>query len=233
MYFTPDGRSAIVVAERRQRLDFRDPHTFALQRSVPVDCAGVDHLDFSADGELSHRFVRVRGPARQDRSAQPPRRRLPRPRRFQSAGRQARARGEGVLRRRPAVGRRAPDRRRVVPGDRLHPDRSRRSRPLSQPRRASPVRLQSPGCLDQRHRFRDTRAVVATWQLPGTSPDMGGVSADGKVLWLSGRFHAAVYAISTADGHLIASIRVPHRPHGLCVWPQPGRFSIGHTGVTR
>jgi len=62
---------------------------------------------------------------------------------------------------------------------------------------------------------------------------MGGVSADGKVLWLSGRYHAAVYAISTIDGRLIANLHVPNRPHGLCVWPQPGRYSIGHTGITR
>jgi YVTN family beta-propeller protein len=78
-----------------------------------------------------------------------------------------------------------------------------------------------------------TRAVVTTWQLPGTSPDMGGVSADGKVLWLSGRYNDAVYAISTTDGHVISVIHVPNRPHGLCLWPQPGRYSLGHTGVTR
>src|SRR2546423_5896502 len=50
MYFTPDGKHAIVVAERLQRLDFRDPHSFALTHSLHVDCLGVDHLDFSADG---------------------------------------------------------------------------------------------------------------------------------------------------------------------------------------
>ncbi|MGI8597315.1 MAG: YncE family protein, partial [Thermoleophilaceae bacterium] len=50
LYFTPDGRSAIVVAERLQRLDFRDPKTWKLQKSVRVGCLGVDHLDFSADG---------------------------------------------------------------------------------------------------------------------------------------------------------------------------------------
>jgi hypothetical protein len=78
-----------------------------------------------------------------------------------------------------------------------------------------------------------TRRVIATWNLPGATPDMGGVSADGRVLWLSGRYDNAVYAISTANGHLIAKIRVPNRPHGLCVWPQPGRYSTGHTGVMR
>src|SRR5204863_1531535 len=49
MYFTPDGRYAIVVAERLSRLDFRDAHTFRLHKSVPVPCTGVDHIDFSAD----------------------------------------------------------------------------------------------------------------------------------------------------------------------------------------
>src|ERR1700750_2116335 len=49
MYFTADGRYAIVVAERLHRLDFRNPHTFALRHSLPVPCAGVDHIDFSAD----------------------------------------------------------------------------------------------------------------------------------------------------------------------------------------
>ena len=78
-----------------------------------------------------------------------------------------------------------------------------------------------------------TRRVVATWHVPGGSPDMGGVSADGRVLWLSGRFSSEVYAISTRTGRLLARIPVPGSPHGLCVWPQPGRYSLGHTGNMR
>jgi hypothetical protein len=75
---------------------------------------------------------------------------------------------------------------------------------------------------------------VKTWRLPGGgSPDMGGVSADGRVLWLSGRYDSEVYAISTATGKLLHRIRVGRGPHGLCVWPQPGRYSIGHTGILR
>jgi hypothetical protein len=62
---------------------------------------------------------------------------------------------------------------------------------------------------------------------------MGGLSPDGKVLWLSGRYHAEVYAIDTSDGHLIARIPVGAGAHGLCVWPQPGRYSLGHTGILR
>jgi len=54
LYFTPDGREAIVVAERLRRLDFRDARTMRLRRSLAVPgCAGVDHLDFSADGSLA------------------------------------------------------------------------------------------------------------------------------------------------------------------------------------
>jgi YVTN family beta-propeller protein len=79
-----------------------------------------------------------------------------------------------------------------------------------------------------------TRKVVTKWRIPGGgSPDMGGVSADGKVLWVSGRYNDVVYAISTADGRLLAKIPVGSGPHGLCVWPQPGRYSLGHTGILR
>ena len=79
-----------------------------------------------------------------------------------------------------------------------------------------------------------TRRPVRTWRIPGGgSPDMGGVSADGRVLWLSGRYNSEVYAISTSTGRLLHRIAVGHGPHGLCVWPQPGRYSIGHTGILR
>jgi YVTN family beta-propeller protein len=78
------------------------------------------------------------------------------------------------------------------------------------------------------------RKVVATWRLPGGgSPDMGGVSADGRLLWLTGRYNAEVYAIDTGTGALLARIKVGQGPHGLCVYPQPGRYSLGHTGVFR
>jgi DNA-binding beta-propeller fold protein YncE len=79
-----------------------------------------------------------------------------------------------------------------------------------------------------------TREVVATWKLPPpASPDMGGVSADGSTLWLSGRYNSEVYALDTRTGRLRARIPVGDGPHGLCVWPQPGRYSLGHTGIMR
>ena len=54
MYFTPDGRSAIVVAEALKRLDLRDPQTMALQGSIAVpSCRGINHADFSIDGRFA------------------------------------------------------------------------------------------------------------------------------------------------------------------------------------
>src|SRR6476660_7189220 len=50
MYYTPDGKYAIVVAERLHRLDFRDAQTMKLKHSVPVNCRGIDHIDFTANG---------------------------------------------------------------------------------------------------------------------------------------------------------------------------------------
>jgi DNA-binding beta-propeller fold protein YncE len=79
-----------------------------------------------------------------------------------------------------------------------------------------------------------TGAVETTWRIgDNASPDMGNVTADGTQLWLSGRYSHAVYVLSTVDGHLIKQIEVGAGPHGLCVWPQPGRYSLGHTGITR
>jgi YVTN family beta-propeller protein len=79
-----------------------------------------------------------------------------------------------------------------------------------------------------------TRRVVATWRIPGGgSPDMGGVSANGHTLWLSGRYDDVVYEISTRTGRVLARVGVGSGPHGVCVWPQPGRYSLGHTGILR
>lgn len=79
-----------------------------------------------------------------------------------------------------------------------------------------------------------TRKVIANWPIPGGgSPDMGNVSVDGRVLWVSGRYNSDVYAIDTTTGKLLARIPVGAGPHGVCVWPQPGRYSLGHTGIMR
>jgi YVTN family beta-propeller protein len=78
-----------------------------------------------------------------------------------------------------------------------------------------------------------TRTVTKTWPIPGGgSPDMGNVSADGKYLWLSGRYDNVVYRFDTDTG-TVDKVKVGREPHGLTVWPQPGRYSLGHTGNLR
>jgi DNA-binding beta-propeller fold protein YncE len=233
MYFTPDGRYAIVVAEARRHLDFRDPHTFALKHRVSVDCAGVDHMDFSANGgyliatcEFSGKLVKVDlhdfsvvsylslpHSSPQDIKLDPT------GTVFYVADRYrggvwmisaARFRPIGFI----TTGRDAHG---------LYPSRNARYLYVTN-RGASSISV---------IRFA-THRVVQTWHIPGGgSPDMGNTSPDGKVLWLAGRYNSTVYAISTVDGHLIGKVAVGLQPHGLCVWPQPGRYSLGHTGVTR
>jgi YVTN family beta-propeller protein len=236
LYFTPDGRFAIVVAERLARLDFRDPHTFAPIKSLPVPCEGVDHLDFSADGsyliascEFSSEMVKVAlgpdgpslaGTLRLDRGSKPQDVKLsPDGSLFYVADMVSNGVWELDGNPLSVVG--------FLPtGAGAHGLYvSRDSKDLYVSNRdegtVSVVDLAS-------------RSVRAKWTIPGGgSPDMGGVSADGKTLWLSGRSNSEVYAFDTTTGELRARIPVGNGPHGLCVYPQPGRFSLGHTGVFR
>ena len=244
MYFSPDGRSAIVVAEALKRLDFRDPQTMQLQSSLAVpQCAGINHADFSIDGrfalftceyqgglakvDLVNR--KVLGYLRLSKGGMPQDIRIsPDGKRFFVADMKA----GGVF---------------VVDGDRfvetefiptgvgthgLYPSRdatklyvaNRGSTHVNGPPRGKG----SVSVLD----FA-TRKVLATWPIPGGgSPDMGNVSVDGKTLWLAARYDNVVYAIDTTTGQ-VRSIPVGNEPHGLAVWPQPGRYSLGHTGNMR
>ena len=79
-----------------------------------------------------------------------------------------------------------------------------------------------------------TNQIVTTWRIPGGgSPDMGGVTADGSELWLSGRYDDVIYVFDTAHGTLKVRIPTVRGRHGLAVFPQPGRYSLGHTGDYR
>ena len=235
LYFTPDGRYAIVVAERLQRLDFRDPHSFRLRHSLVVPCRGVDHVDFSADGrfllascEFSGQMLVV-DVARQRvvRTITLPdgAQGMPQDVKLSPDGRVyyvADLRAGGVW----EIGARSYRVLRFLPtgsgAHGLYPSRDAKVLYVSN-RNVGTISVVS---------FR-TRRIVATWRIPGGSPDMGGVSADGRVLWLSGRYGGEVYAISTRTGRLLARIPVGAGPHGVCVWPQPGNYSLGHTGILR
>ncbi|WP_367849358.1 hypothetical protein [Rhodoferax sp. WC2427] len=244
MYFTPDGKQAIVVAEAFARLDFRDAHTMALQSSLAVpECKGINHADFAIDGsyalftcEFGGKLAKIDMVNRKvlgylllDKKGMPQDIRIsPDGKVFYVADMMA----DGIH---------------VVDGDSftkigqiptgtgahgLYPSRdgsklyiSNRGSNMVHGKRNGPG---SVSVLD----FA-TRKVLATWPIPGGgSPDMGNVSADGKTLWLSGRFDDKVYAFDTETG-AVQSIKVGAEPHGLTVWPQPGRYSLGHTGNMR
>ena len=237
LYFTPDGRYAIVVAERLRRLDFRTPHTFKLRHALAVpQCAGVDHMDFSADGRYAYASCEFSGAMivvdlRDLRVIQTLRLRggsaMPQDVKLSPDGRTlyvADMRNNGVWE--LAMDPRLRVEHFIATGAGAHglyPSRDARVMYVSN-RMAGTISVVS---------FR-TRKVVRTWRLPApASPDMGGVSADGRTLWLSGRYNSVVYAINTHTGRLRATIPVGNGPHGLCVWPQPGRYSLGHTGILR
>jgi YVTN family beta-propeller protein len=235
LYFTPDGKYAVVMSEAAHEIVFRDAHTMAIVKTVPVQCDGVNHADFSPDGryfiascEFSGDLLKV-DTARQEVIAQqrlPRNHAMPQDVKISPDGKtwyvaDMQSSGVWILNGDQFT---APTF--LATGDGAHGLYvSRDSRTLYITNRGEG----SVSLLD----FA-TGTLVGKWQIPdGGSPDMGGVSADGNVLWLSGRYHGVVYAISTVDGHLIAKIPVGSQPHGLCIWPQPGRYSLGHTGILR
>jgi YVTN family beta-propeller protein len=235
LYFTSDGSRAIVVAEARRELDFRDAHSMRLRHALQVpQCPGVDHMDYTANGrvalvscefgarmivvDLVHERVLRTIPLRA--CAKPQDVKLsPDGRVFYVADMMCNGvwiidSGTWRVLRLQPTGRGAHG---------LYPSRDARVLYVSN-RDEGSISVLS---------FR-TRRPISKWRLPGGgSPDMGGVSADGRLLWLTGRYNSELYAISTQTGKLRFRIPVGSGPHGAAVWPQPGRYSIGHTGILR
>jgi YVTN family beta-propeller protein len=234
LYFTTDGRYAIVVAERLSRLDFRFPHTFRLHHSLRVPCRGVDHLDFSPDGryliatcEFSGHLIKV--DVRREKVLgllSLPGGGIPQDVKLSPDGKDYYVADMGRGGVWEVTGSPFRVRRFIRTGAGTHGLYvSRDATRLYITNRAEG----SISVFDLR-----TRKLVTKWRIPGGgSPDMGNVSANGHVLWLSGRWNNVVYAIDTRNGRLLAKIPVGASPHGLCVWPQPGRYSLGHTGILR
>jgi YVTN family beta-propeller protein len=232
LYFTPDGTTAIVVAERYKRLDLANPRTWEVVGSIPVPFAGVDHGDFSADGryfyascEFSGWLVKVdlverRVVADRQIGSQPIDVKMSPDASLLYVADQAR---HGVIV--------------VDPGDLREVaflPTGRGTHGLYTSR--DTTKLYASNRLGGSVSVIDfaTNRVEATWAIPGGgSPDMGGVSPDGSQLWLSGRHHGEVYAFDTRSGQLITRIRTGAGAHGLALFPQPGRYSLGHTGVYR
>jgi YVTN family beta-propeller protein len=278
MYWSPDGKSAIVVAEAYKRLDFRDPVTLNLQYSIPTPkCAGINHADFSIDGtfalftcefngsitkidlvnrrvvdtiKLSQYFNRPDALAAIAKAGTK-KPKIPDPSQLGAEicttpgmPQDVRISPDGKL---FYVADMMVDGVHVVEGETfrqvgfvatgvgahgLYP--SRDGKLLYVANRGSNKVWGPPGGKGSVSVIDfATRNVVANWPIPaGGSPDMGNLSADGKYLWLSGRFDELVYRLDTTTGG-VDKIKVGREPHGLTLWPQPGRYSLGHTGNLR
>jgi YVTN family beta-propeller protein len=275
MYYTPDGKYAMVIAEARHRIDFRDPKDMKLEQSLRVACKGLDHVEFTSDNryaiatcEFSGQLVKVDLANRTavgyltldpDKFTNY----IPRQIKRYLGRRNARNAAMAALMSVPSM---PQDIRSSADGSKfyvadmkedgvfvvdpwkferigfihtgvgthgIYP--SRDGTKLYVTNRGSNSiagRPHGPGSISVLDPLTDK--IVANWAVPGGgSPDMGDVSADGKELWVSGRYDDEVYVFDTATGQLTHRIPVGHEPHGLCVWPQPGRYSLGHTGNMR
>ncbi|MES9507914.1 beta-propeller fold lactonase family protein [Streptomyces sp. NPDC000609] len=235
LYFTPDGKYAVVMASMDRQLVFRDAHTMKTAKTVPVDCAGVNHADFSTDGryfivscEFSGELLKV-DTARMKVVAQqklPLKGAMPQDVKLSPDG------GTFYIADMIADGMWVLDGKKFTTPKLLRTGKGAHGLYVSRDSKEMYVSNRGEGSISV-FDFAQ-RKLVKKWRLPGGgSPDMGGVSADGKVLWLSGRYNSEVYAIDTATGKQLARIPVGSGPHGLAVYPQPGRYSLGHTGVFR
>jgi len=230
LYFAPDGSKAIVVAERLQRLDYRDPNTWRLIKSVPIPGSGVDHLDFSADGryliasdEFSGHIVKVDNE------------------KMEVAG----VMHVGGL----------PIDVKVSPDGSVFfvANQGRHGVHIIDPESMTEIGFLPTGTGAHGLNYsRDTtrlfvsnrlggsvsvidvasRTVAATWRVGG-SPDMLQVSTDGTQLWYSNRFHGSVSVVDAYTGQVIKVIPTGAGAHGVAFFPQPGRFNVGHNGVYR
>lgn len=278
LYWSPDGKSAIVVAEEHKRLDFRDPQTMALQYSIQTpECKGINHADFSIDGKfalftcefdgsiikldlierkvigyikLSKYFNRpdalalIAAPGKKPRYIPDPANTgsdicttpgMPQDVRASPDGKTffvADMMADGVHVVDGASFKQIGFIETGVGAHGLYPSRDGKSLYVAN-RGSNKIRGKAGGKGSVSVIDFATQTVTKNWPIPGGgSPDMGNVSADGKYLWLSGRYDDVVYRFDTDTGS-VDKVKVGRQPHGLTVWPQPGRYSLGHTGNLR
>ena len=260
LYFTPDGAHALVMAERLRRIDVRNPRTMAFEHSLPVPCKGVNHADYSASltffvasCEFSGKLLVIDRQATRLikvidlNSTKTPGATSPGQAMRMGGPRSNLVPGASAM---PQDVRLTPDGTRFLVADMLRNGIWVINAITSRIERFIPTGKGAHGIYPDREGRRmfvsnrdegtisvldaSSLAIVARWRIPGGgSPDMGGVTADGSQLWLSGRYNGEVYVLNTRTGTLIKRIKVNAGPHGLLVWPQPGSFSLGHTGNTR
>lgn len=251
LYFTPDGKFAIVVCEAYKRLEFRDPSTMILHDFVPVQCKGINHMEFTQDsryaivtcefsGQLfkldlaTHQIVGYLNLILENSPGMS----MPQDIRSSSDGRTffvADMMKNGIFTIDPINFQQTGFIPTGIGTHSIYPSRDGNifyvaNRGCNFTPKHCPK--SGPGSITVLN--PNSQKVISNWPIPGGgSPDMGNVSEDGKELWLSGRFDNEVYVFDTATGQLTHRIPVGRGPHGLTVWPQPGKYSLGHTGNMR
>ena len=230
LYFTPDGTKAIVVAESLERLDFRNPHTWKLTKSVHIPSPGPDHLDFTANGHALLISCEFSGTV------------------YRVDTRSMRVTGRVAVGGLPVDVKLSPDGTRFYVAnqrlggvtmisartlqilDFIHTGRGAHGLAISRNTRQLYVSNRLAGTISVIN-FA-SHHVTATWNVGG-SPDMLQVSPNGRQLWTSNRYDNTVSVVNTITGRLIHVIAVGASPHGLTYFPQPGSHSLGHNGVYR
>jgi len=230
LYFTPDGHTAIVVEEYLRTLAFYDATTWALIRKVDVAIAGIDHLDFSADGSFFLISAEFSGAVIKFDTA---------------TGKQL---GIAIVGGQPIDVKLSPDGTvfyvanqgrggvSVIDPTTMHErtfirtQRGAHGLCVSRDTRSLYVSNRLAGSVSVIN--FSTQKVSATWHVGG-SPDMMQVNWGGDQLWASSRFDGNVLVIDTATGNVLKRIFCDAGAHGLTFFPAPGRVSLGHNGVYR
>jgi YVTN family beta-propeller protein len=231
LYFTPDGKQAIVVAEYENRLVFMDPHTWHPRADLALPCRGSDHMDFGPPGthylviscEYDGRVLKVDW----------------------RTHRVLRATDVGGL---PIDVKLSPNGDAFFVANQGLGGVTVLDASTLRQHGFIPTGAGAHGFAVSREATQlyvsnrlagsisvidfSTRKVVATWNVGG-SPDMLQVSPDGTQLWTTNRYGTTVSVIGTRHGSVIAQIEVGPDPHGLTYFPQPGNYSLGHNGVYR
>lgn len=249
LYFTPDGKYAVVMSNAKQQIVFRDPHSMKVIKRLSVPCPGINHADWSADGrtfvascEFSGAILLVDTVKMIVLKTQ----KLPTKYASQTTSGHSGMKNMGPQ---PQDVKLSPDGKTYYIADMMSDGVWTMKAPwgkvtylktglgahglyITRDSKEMLITNRDEGSISV-FSFAENK-LSAKWKIPGGgSPDMGGISADGKIFWISGRYNNVIYAVSTADGKLIDEIKVGAGPHGLCVYPQPGRYSLGHTGVFR
>jgi YVTN family beta-propeller protein len=262
LYWTIDGKTAVVVGENLRRVDFRDPNTFRLIKSVQIPGSGPNHLDFSGDGsfmvatsELDGKAFRIdtkrmaitgelpfpQGSRPVDVMLVPEAASMPSSGSGSSGGEGGMAEGSamgssmGYLgtsteffvadqgRDGVAVVEAAGQTMRQI--DFIPTGRGAHGFAMSHDGRTLYVTNRLGGTVSRIDVA--TRKVTGTFTVGG-SPDMIQVAPDGKTLWTSNRFDGTVTVLDATTGAVVRTITVGAGPHGLCMFPQPAKFSTGH-----